>query len=320
MNSFDFNTAPASSFTLPLVVVPIWLIVIYSIQYHINHNRKGKPIQCNTLFAYHNLLMSIISAIMFVGCAVEVYLRITGSLSYSHHHDGDHNVRWLVCEPSGTRPVGRLYFWSYIYYLSKYYELFDTVFLALKGKLVGWGGLNVYHHAIVVFMAWWWCSQVQTLQFIGLLFNTSVHIIMYYYFYLRSLNKKANFRNFITFYQILQFTTSFCIFPYNLYLHFNVVKNGCSGEFVLILNLIFNLTLLAEFVDILKVSLGWKKKEKKEKGEGKAGKGESDESEPRVEKSQARVGRDGGSPTLSDGEYDNSNLKEIAEEQLRRRK
>ena len=27
---------------------------------------------------------------------------------------------------------GPLYFWSYIYYLSKYYELLDTVLLALK--------------------------------------------------------------------------------------------------------------------------------------------------------------------------------------------
>ena len=27
---------------------------------------------------------------------------------------------------------GPLYFWSYVYYLSKYYELLDTVILALK--------------------------------------------------------------------------------------------------------------------------------------------------------------------------------------------
>jgi hypothetical protein len=31
---------------------------------------------------------------------------------------------------------GPLYFWSYVYYLSKYYELLDTVILALKVPLV----------------------------------------------------------------------------------------------------------------------------------------------------------------------------------------
>ena len=29
---------------------------------------------------------------------------------------------------------GALYFWSYVYYLSKYYELLDTVILALKAR------------------------------------------------------------------------------------------------------------------------------------------------------------------------------------------
>ena len=30
---------------------------------------------------------------------------------------------------------GRLYWWSYVYYLSKYYELLDTLLLGLKVSL-----------------------------------------------------------------------------------------------------------------------------------------------------------------------------------------
>ena len=38
-----------------------------------------------------------------------------------------------------VRSQGALYFWSYAYYLSKYYEFLDTVLLALK---VGVGAMN----------------------------------------------------------------------------------------------------------------------------------------------------------------------------------
>ena len=35
------------------------------------------------------------------------------------------SARWLFCERASTAPTGALWFWSYVYYLSKYYELLD---------------------------------------------------------------------------------------------------------------------------------------------------------------------------------------------------
>lgn len=188
--------------------------------------------------------MSLLSLVMFIGCLVEVLRR-----SYN-----EQSLRWLICEPTTESSNGGLYFWSYMYYLSKYYELFDTVFLALKGKLEGWGGLNVYHHSVVVFMAWWWLEYTQSLQFYGLLFNTSVHVIMYYYFYLRSMGHVPKWRSFITKYQITQFVTSCSLLPVNWVYHFFIQPSGCHGEVTLLLNLVFNLTLLSEFFAIHKQS------------------------------------------------------------------
>ncbi|KAJ1470943.1 hypothetical protein T484DRAFT_1845868, partial [Baffinella frigidus] len=37
-------------------------------------------------------------------------------------------VEWLFCEVPGTEATGGVYFWSYIYYLSKFLEFGDTVF------------------------------------------------------------------------------------------------------------------------------------------------------------------------------------------------
>lgn len=44
------------------------------------------------------------------------------------------------CSPAlrTSATQGGLYFWSYVYYLSKYYELLDTVLLILKVRRRSW--------------------------------------------------------------------------------------------------------------------------------------------------------------------------------------
>lgn len=84
------------------------------------------------------------------------------------------SAEFLLCSPPDTHPTGRLYFWSYIYYLSKYYEFLDTVLLVVRKKHTSF--LHVFHHATVVGMAWLWVDQVQSLQFIGSMANTLVHV------------------------------------------------------------------------------------------------------------------------------------------------
>ena len=111
----------------------------------------------------------------------------------------------LFCTPQGTKPTGGLWFWSYVYYLSKYYEFLDTVLLALKAKPTSF--LHVFHHAGVVSMSWLWVDQVQSMQFGGLLMNTLVHVIMYYYYFLTALKISPWWKKYITMIQIIQFAS-----------------------------------------------------------------------------------------------------------------
>lgn len=37
-------------------------------------------------------------------------------------------VEWMFCEKPGKKAVAGVYYWSYIYYLSKFLEFIDTVF------------------------------------------------------------------------------------------------------------------------------------------------------------------------------------------------
>jgi hypothetical protein len=99
-------------------------------------------------------------------------------------------------------------------------------------------------------MAWQWLEYCQSLQHIGILFNTFVHIVMYYYFYRAGLGYQPKWKKYVTALQIFQFCSSFVCFMPNLYLHFTTV--GCKGQTALMFNSLFNATLLLEFVSIFK--------------------------------------------------------------------
>jgi fatty acid elongase 3 len=111
---------------------------------------------------------------------------------------------FFFCTPVSLAPRGRLFFWSYVYYLSKFYEFLDTILLLFKAKPASF--LHVFHHALVVVMAWLWVDQQQTLQWVGLLSNTFVHVIMYWYYYETTVGNNPWWKKYITSMQIVQFS------------------------------------------------------------------------------------------------------------------
>jgi hypothetical protein len=191
------------------------------------------------LVPYHNLFLALISLAMVVGCAIAVYERTVqlGSLE------------WLVCEYENADSNGALGFWAYLYYLSKYYELLDTILQLIRGKYPPHYFLHAYHHGLVLLMSWMWLEHAPSLRFVGLLFNALVHVVMYYYFYLKSRNIEPWWKSYVTTLQIIQFVTSLLLFCMTLYLHFTL--RPCKGMSYLYLNLFFNASLLFGFIGVL---------------------------------------------------------------------
>lgn len=72
--------------------------------------------------------------------------------------------------------------------------------------------LHVFHHSVVVVMAYLWVDQVQSLQQIALLTNTFIHVGMYIYYFLTSLGYRPPWKQAVTMGQIIQF-----IFRYGSY-------------------------------------------------------------------------------------------------------
>ena len=195
---------------------------------------------------YHNIILSGGSLIMLLGVAVCVYYRSLEENSFV----------WLLCESESTRPKGALWFWSYVYYLSKYYELLDTFMQLMRGKYPPHYLLHAWHHGAVIIMSWVWIHHAASMQFIGIMFNTLVHVIMYYYYYLKTQKIEPKWKRYVTKLQIVQFATSFVCFVGTLYLNF-MEQRQCKGMEILYGSICFNLTLFFGFIN---VSLSGRKK------------------------------------------------------------
>ena len=68
--------------------------------------------------------------------------------------DAQESAERLYRPCAGSKVGSTLGFWSYMYYLSKFYEMIDTVVLALKKKPLEF--LQMYHHASIVMLCWSW--------------------------------------------------------------------------------------------------------------------------------------------------------------------
>lgn len=97
----------------------------------------------------------------------------------------------------------RLEYLYYLNYLFKYYELLDTLFLAVKGKPTPF--LHVYHHASVMALCFFELEGHAAVQWVPITINLLVHVVMYYYYACASIGIKIWWKKYLTTLQITQF-------------------------------------------------------------------------------------------------------------------
>jgi len=165
---------------------------------------------------FHNVFLCIISIILTLGIVYEVFR--------SWYYKG---LRSVYCGTGDDDWDLELLKWGIYFYLSKFYELFDTVFLALRKKHLS--VLHLFHHILVATACW---IQIRNEMYFGWItgFNNAlIHVFMYYYFAVQSVSARDIWwKKYLTQAQILQFvidcTTSL---PW-LYFYLNGVP--CRGD------------------------------------------------------------------------------------------
>lgn len=170
---FDWKDAPLSSHSTPVIAGCLYLLMVLLLPRCVPEG----GFKLDKTLVVHNFILSFMSLVLCLGCAFEMVQRVRGESS----------VAWMFCENRSMSARGPLYFWSWAFYASKYYELVDTLLALLRASRPPHFGLHVYHHAFVPVLVWHWLEYCTTLQHIGLLWNTFVHVVMYAYYALKVL-------------------------------------------------------------------------------------------------------------------------------------
>jgi len=152
----------------------------------------------------------------------------------------------LTCQPvdyTESKLALRMASVCWWYFISKYIELLDTVFFVLRKKFNQISFLHVYHHSTM--LIWWWLGIKYIAggqSFFLALLNSSVHVVMYLYYFLSAFGPKMQkylwWKKYITKLQLTQFfaiSVHTCI---NLWVPCNFPKEFDYMVFVYMITLI----------------------------------------------------------------------------------
>jgi len=147
--------------------------------------------------AIHNFLLAIFS----LAVAANTWPIVIG-------HYKTYGAFDTYCDPNGTL-WGEAGFgaWTFIFYISKYWEFVDTWILVFKGKNPSL--LQVYHHTGIAFCMWVGTLSQSSWLVAVVLLNSIIHTLMYTYFLIKTLSPTTQIKQakYLTSAQIGQFFT-----------------------------------------------------------------------------------------------------------------
>ncbi|KAK1988606.1 GNS1/SUR4 family protein [Colletotrichum cereale] len=220
---FEFvqGQTPFSTLGEAVGMAVLYLVVIFGGR-EVMRNRK--PMELNTLFKIHNLFLSLLSGALLVLFVEQLVPSLWRGGLYEN-----------ICGVSGwTQPLVLLY---YINYLTKYYELIDTVFLMVKKKPLTF--LHCYHHPATALLCFSQLIGGTPLSWVPITLNLSVHVVMYWYYFQTARGVKVWWKQWITRLQIAQFVLDLGFVYFGFYdvfadTYFKDVLphvGRCGGEF-----------------------------------------------------------------------------------------
>jgi hypothetical protein len=183
-----------TDYRVPMVGTAVYLTVVFGLKALLAAS-KAPALELKWAFAAHNAVLCVASVAMFAGVAdgiVRQWLR------------NGHDAFELYCDRGNQlNGGGRLWFWVYVFYLSKFYEFVDTLFLVLRQKPLTF--LHVYHHASTVVVAYLGLYDNASYCWIAVFQNCFVHILMYYYYCVRGFGINPWWKRYLTVMQMIQF-------------------------------------------------------------------------------------------------------------------
>ncbi|ODV87501.1 hypothetical protein CANARDRAFT_194821 [[Candida] arabinofermentans NRRL YB-2248] len=209
----------------------------------------------------HNVLLCIYSIWTFIGMLDSIYKNINDlfpinniTITNNNNNFSTSDKFWqTICDVDNgiwyNKNTKGLSFYSYLFYISKYYEIIDTLIIILKGKKTSL--LQIYHHSGAILSMWSGTRFSSPPIWIFVVFNSFIHSIMYFYYFLSCLNIKIpiHMKKSLTILQILQFIIGGSLAITHLYINYFDLLNGsyksCIGTSEDALAIFINVIYLA---------------------------------------------------------------------------
>ncbi|XP_070506900.1 very long chain fatty acid elongase 7-like [Chironomus tepperi] len=156
-----------------------------------------KPFKLRKTLIVYNLFQAVLSFYLFFE---------EGRISWL----GRYSWRCQPIDFSQNEFAMRMVRGSYIYYISKFIEFFDTFFFILRKRFDQVSTLHVIHHGIMPFSVWWGVKFMPGghSTFFAFL-NTFVHVVMYTYYMIAAIGPEMQkylwWKKYLTILQMIQF-------------------------------------------------------------------------------------------------------------------
>eukprot|EP00727_Mastigamoeba_balamuthi_P013463 m51a1_g874 hypothetical protein (258) ;mRNA; r:864967-865858 len=235
VQSFEWGEhRPLSAWWVPLAAAALYVPTVVALSRWAKSSAHGQqPPTLRRVSLVYNTLMVALCFSTFAAVLVSFAHRLFTTGLFS-----------LICDDGGAmRGLPALA--AYTYYLTKYVEFMDTVFLALRRKNLT--VLHVYHHAGIPLMTWLWLRSRNILLWWMTLENSAIHVLMYTYYLQCDQGVSVGWKKRLTSLQIAQLLTAFVLGPVWLALHY---RYGCQGRtWEVYAGLLANTLLVALFLN-----------------------------------------------------------------------
>jgi len=200
--SYHQEITPLSTWPHAALAIVIYLSTIFGLR---EFMRDRQPLKLTFLFQLHNLLLTSGSALLLAVMVEEITPIVW-----------NHGLFYGICGYGAWTP--RLEFYYIINYYFKYFELLDTVFLALKKKPLAF--LHVFHHSATALLCFTQLNGRTSVSWVPITINLAVHVLMYYYYWATAGGRKIWWKKYLTTMQITQFIIDLFVVYFAAYCYF----------------------------------------------------------------------------------------------------
>lgn len=235
--------------TWSFLITSIFLYIAVSSSLHILLSaflRRNRSVPLGHIPDIHSLLMSILSATIFAGILLSAAAEIRDTRWFWRRSKTATPLQWLLCFPLGTRASGRVFFWSYVYYLTRFLHMLRTVFAVFRRRRLAVSQL--FCNSAMAFTSFLWLEFSQSYQVLAILSTTLVYSVVYGYRFWTGFGLPGStFPSLVVNCQLLLVVCNLVSHAGVLAMH--LIKGGCNGIGAWGLNSVLNGASLLLFLN-----------------------------------------------------------------------